>query len=276
MDNRPIGVFDSGLGGLTAMRELIRTLPNENILYFGDTARVPYGNRSRETILEYARQDVNFVKKHDVKMIIAACGTVSSAVGQAKDFGGGVPFTGVVIPAVQAACAATRSGRIGVIGTAATIRSGAYGKAIRTIRQDAVIIGNACPLFVPLVENGITDKDDIVVKTMVSRYLEPIKRENVDTLILGCTHYPLLRDAIAEYMGEGVKLISSGAEAAKYTMNMLAMNNMLSSRSENGHVTYFTSDSKELFESNAHAFIGSLNGSVEQISIDDVIMQKDC
>lgn len=273
---KAIGVFDSGMGGLTCVAEIMKLMPNENIIYFGDTARVPYGNRSRETILEYARQDVNFVKKHDVKMIIAACGTVSSAVGQAKDFGGGVPFTGVVIPAVQAACAATRSGRIGVIGTAATIRSGAYGKAIRTIRQDAVIIGNACPLFVPLVENGITDKDDIVVKTMVSRYLEPIKRENVDTLILGCTHYPLLRDAIAEYMGEGVKLISSGAEAAKYTMNMLAMNNMLSSRSENGHVTYFTSDSKELFESNAHAFIGSLNGIVEQISIDDVIMQKDC
>ena len=273
---KAIGVFDSGMGGLTCVAEIMKLMPNENIIYFGDTARVPYGNRSRETILEYARQDVNFVKKHDVKMIIAACGTVSSAVGQAKDFGGGVPFTGVVIPAVQAACAATRSGRIGVIGTAATIRSGAYGKAIRTIRQDAVIIGNACPLFVPLVENGITDKDDIVVKTMVSRYLEPIKREDVDTLILGCTHYPLLRDAIAEYMGEGVKLISSGAEAAKYTMNMLAMNNMLSSRSENGHVTYFTSDSKELFESNAHAFIGSLNGSVEQISIDDVIMQKDC
>lgn len=273
---KAIGVFDSGMGGLTCVAEIMKLMPNENIIYFGDTARVPYGNRSRETILEYARQDVNFVKNHDVKMIIAACGTVSSAVGQAKDFGGGVPFTGVVIPAVQAACAATRSGRIGVIGTAATIRSGAYGKAIRTIRQDAVIIGNACPLFVPLVENGITDKDDIVVKTMVSRYLEPIKRENVDTLILGCTHYPLLRDAIAEYMGEGVKLISSGAEAAKYTMNMLAMNNMLSSRSENGHVTYFTSDSKELFESNAHAFIGSLNGIVEQISIDDVIMQKDC
>lgn len=273
---KAIGVFDSGMGGLTCVAEIMKLMPNENIIYFGDTARVPYGNRSRETILEYARQDVNFVKKHDVKMIIAACGTVSSAVGQAKDFGGGVPFTGVVIPAVQAACAATRSGRIGVIGTAATIRSGAYGKAIRTIRQDAVIIGNACPLFVPLVENGITDKDDIVVKTMVSRYLEPIKRENVDTLILGCTHYPLLRDAIAKYMGESVKLISSGAEAAKYTMNMLAMNNMLSSRSENGHVTYFTSDSKMLFESNAHAFIGSLNGSVEQISIDDVIMQKDC
>ena len=119
---KAIGVFDSGMGGLTCVAEIMKLMPNENII-FGDTARVPYGNRSRETILEYARQDVNFVKKHDVKMIIAACGTVSSAVGQAKDFGGGVPFTGVVIPAVQAACAATRSGRIGVIGTAATIRS---------------------------------------------------------------------------------------------------------------------------------------------------------
>lgn len=273
---KAIGVFDSGLGGLTCVAEIMKLMPNENIIYFGDTARVPYGTRSKETILEYARQDVNFIKSHDVKMIIAACGTVSSAVGGIKDFGGTVPFTGVVVPAVQAACAATRNGRIGVIGTAATIRSGAYGKAIRNIRQDAVIIGNACPLFVPLVENSITDKDDIVVKTMVSRYLSPIKAENVDTLILGCTHYPILRDAIAEYMGEGVKLISSGAEAAKYTMNMLAMNNMLSSRSEKGHVTYFTSDSRELFESAAHAFIGSLNGTVEQISIDDVIMQKDC
>lgn len=273
---KAIGVFDSGLGGLTCVAEIMKLMPNENIIYFGDTARVPYGTRSKETILEYARQDVNFIKSHDVKMIIAACGTVSSAVGGIKDFGGAVPFTGVVVPAVQAACAATRNGRIGVIGTAATIRSGAYGKAIRNIRQDAVIIGNACPLFVPLVENSITDKDDIVVKTMVSRYLSPIKAENVDTLILGCTHYPILRDAIAEYMGEGVKLISSGAEAAKYTMNMLAMNNMLSSRSEKGHVTYFTSDSRELFESAAHAFIGSLNGTVEQISIDDVIMQKDC
>jgi len=273
---KAIGVFDSGMGGLTCVAEIMKLMPNENIIYFGDTARVPYGNRSRETILEYARQDVGFIKKHDVKMIIAACGTVSSAVGQAKDFANGVPFTGVVVPAVQAACAATQNGRIGVIGTAATIRTGAYGKAIRSIRQDTVIIGNACPLFVHMAENCITDKDDIVVKEMVRRYLKPIKDENADTLILGCTHYPLLREAIAEYMGEKVKLISSGAEAAKYSMNILAGKNMLSSRSEKGHVTYFTSDSKELFESNAHAFIGSLNGNVEQISIDDIVMQKDC
>jgi glutamate racemase len=273
-----IGVFDSGVGGLTCVKELIRLMPHEDIVYLGDTARVPYGTRSRDTIAEYSRQDIRFMEQHNVKLLLVACGTVSAVMQTVPIFDGSsiTCYSGVIIPAVDEACAVTKNGRIGVIGTAATIRSGAYGKAIRTIRQDAVIIGNACPLFVPLVENGITDKDDIVVKTMVSRYLEPIKRENVDTLILGCTHYPLLRDAIAEYMGESVKLISSGAEAAKYTMNMLAMNNMLSSRSENGHVTYFTSDSKKLFESNAHAFIGSLNGSVEQISIDDVIMQKDC
>lgn len=271
---KAIGVFDSGLGGLTCVSELMKLMPSENIIYFGDTARVPYGTRSKETILEYAVQDVNFIKSHDVKMIIAACGTVSSVVGRQKDFAGDVPFTGVVIPAVQAACAATKNGRIGVIGTAATIRSGAYGKAIRNIRPDASVIGNACTMFVPMVENGITSPDDIVVKTMTERYLKPIKDENVDVLILGCTHYPILYDAIANYMGEGVKLISSGAEAARYTMNMLASKNMLSSRTVNGTVSYYTSDSKELFETNAHAFIGSrLNGEVTQISIDDIIQK---
>ncbi len=268
---KAIGVFDSGLGGLTCVAELIKLMPSENIIYFGDTARVPYGTRSRETILEYARQDVNFIKSHDVKMIIAACGTVSSIAGTSKDFAGDIPFTGVVIPAVQAACAATKSGRIGVIGTSATIRSGAYGKAIRNIRQDAVIIGNSCTMFVPMAENGITAPDDIVVKEMVRRYLKPIKDENVDVLILGCTHYPILRDAIAEYMGEGVTLISSGAEAAKHTMNMLASRNLLSDRTEAGTVSYYTSDSSELFEANARSFIGdSLKGSVTQISIDEL------
>lgn len=271
---KAIGVFDSGLGGLTCVSELMKLMPSENIIYFGDTARVPYGTRSKETILEYAVQDVNFIKRHDVKMIIAACGTVSSVVGRQKDFAGDVPFTGVVIPAVQAACAVTKSGRIGVIGTPTTIRSGAYGKAIRNIRPDASVIGNACTMFVPMVENGITSPDDIVVKTMTERYLKPIKDENVDVLILGCTHYPILYDAIADYMGEGVKLISSGAEAARYTMNMLASKNMLSERTGNGTVSYYTSDSRELFEANAHAFIGSrLNGDVTQISIDDIIQK---
>lgn len=269
---RAVGVFDSGLGGLTCVAELIKLMPCENIVYFGDTARIPYGTRSNETILEYARQDVNFIKRTDVKMIIAACGTVSSVVGRTKDFGGDVPFTGVVVPAVQAACAATKSGRIGVIGTPATIRSGAYGKAIRTIRSDAAVIGNACPLFVPMVEAGITDKNDPVVKEMTRRYLTPIKNEEADVLILGCTHYPHLRESIAEFMGDNVTLISSGAEAARFALNTLAGQNLLSSRKEPGAVTYYTSDSAELFRENAEVFLGGkISGEVKRVSIEELI-----
>ncbi|MGN0665907.1 MAG: glutamate racemase [Huintestinicola sp.] len=276
LSEKAIGVFDSGLGGITCAAELKKLMPNENIIYFGDTARIPYGTRSKETILEYAYQDAAFMKKHDVKMIIAACGTVSSVVGSVKDFCSDVPFTGVVVPASQAACAATSNGRIGIIGTAATIRSGAYGKAIRNIRQDAAVIGKACTLFVPLVENGITDSNDIVVKTMVERYLEPVKAENVDTLILGCTHYPILEKAISEYMGSGVTLISSGAEAAKYAMNVLAGKQLLTSRKEKGTAVYYTSDSIELFRENVSAFLGNekFEGEIRKVAVDELAAMR--
>ncbi|MGN0641674.1 MAG: glutamate racemase [Huintestinicola sp.] len=278
LSEKAIGVFDSGLGGLTCVAELHRLMPNENIVYFGDTARIPYGTRSKDTILEYSNQDAAFMKLHDVKMIIAACGTVSSVVGGIKNFCGDIPFTGVVIPASQAACAATRNGRIGVIGTSATIRSGAYGKAIRNIRQDVSVIGKACPLFVSLVENGLTDSNDIVLKTMVERYLAPVKAENVDTLILGCTHYPIIQRAIEEYMGENVTMISSGGEAAKYAMNVLAMKNLLSERTEDGKTVYYTSDSTEMFEENAAAFLGSeLKGDVKKVAVDELAgLWKSC
>lgn len=272
LSEKAVGVFDSGLGGLTCVAELIKLMPCENIVYFGDTARLPYGTRSSGTILEYAGQDVNFIKSKDVKMVIAACGTVSSIVGKTKDFAGDVPFTGVVIPAAQAACAATRNGRIGVIGTSATIRSGAYGKAIRSIRSDAAVIGNSCPLLVPMVEDGITDKNDPVVKEMVRRYLSPIKNEGADVLILGCTHYPHLKEAIGEFMGDGVTLISSGAEAARYALNTLTGQNLLSSRSEPGTVTYYTSDSPELFRDSAEGFMGQkITGDVNRVTIEELI-----
>ena len=274
MDNRPIGIFDSGIGGLTCVREMIRLLPAEDIVYFGDTARIPYGTRSRETVRIYAEQDIEFIKNHGVKIIIAACGTVSSIVGSIKDVDG-IPFTGVVIPAAQAACAATRCGRIGVIGTSATIRSAAYGKAIRSIRQDAAVFGNSCPLFVPLAENGINSPDDIVVKSMVERYLSPIKKEGVDTLILGCTHYPMLYDAIAEFMGKDTVLISSGAEAAGYARNILAANNMLAERDRNGTAEFFCSDSVAMFEENAKVFLGGeLSGRVSEVSIEKLTGEK--
>lgn len=272
MNNNAIGVFDSGLGGLTCVKELNKLIPNENIVYFGDNARVPYGARGRETIIEYANQDIAFIKKHNVKMIIAACGTVSSVLGSNKTSDGDIAFSGVLLPAAQTACTVTRNGKIGVIGTDATIKSGSYGKAIRGIRPDVTVIGNSCPLFVPLVENGFTNRDNPVTKLVVEQYLSPLKKEGVDTLILGCTHYPIIRDAIADYMGENVTLISSGEEVAKYAYNMLMRNDMLTEREEHGINTYYTSDSVELFEENAHAFLGdSLNGQIYKVGIDELI-----
>ena len=272
MNNNAIGVFDSGLGGLTCLKELNKLIPNENVIYFGDTARLPYGTRSRETILEYAAQDIAFVKSKGVKLIIAACGTVSSVLGSGKTSDGDVPFTGVLLPAAQAACGITRNGKVGVIGTEATIKSGAYGKAIRSIRPDISVIGNSCPMFVPLVENGYTDRDNPVTKLIAEQYLAPIKREGVDTLILGCTHYPIIRDTIADYMGDSVKIISSGEEAAKFAYNMLTAKDMLASREETGINTYYTSDSVALFEENAMAFLGSgkINGDVHKVAIDEI------
>ena len=272
MNNAAIGVFDSGLGGLTCVKELNKLIPSENIIYFGDTARVPYGTRSREAIIEYANQDIEFIKRHSVKLIIAACGTVSSVVGSDKKEAGGIPFTGVLLPAAQAACSMTKNGRVGVIGTPATIRSGAYGKAIRGIRPDVSVIGNACPLFVPLVEYGFTEKNDPITRLAIEKYLSPLKNEGVDTLILGCTHYPIIREAIAEFMGDHVTIISSGEEAAKYAHSLLISREMLSGRSEAGRNTYYTSDSIELFEENAHAFLGdTINGEVHKVGIDDLL-----
>ena len=187
MNNDAIGVFDSGVGGLTAVNELNTLMPNENIIYFGDTARIPYGSRSRETVLKYANEDIAFLRKHKIKMIIAACGTVSSVIGTSS-LVDDMPFTGVLLPAAQAACSMTKNGKIGVIGTSATIRSGSFAKAIKTIRPGTSVIGNPCPLFVHLVENGYTDRNNKVTRLVAEEYLAPIKAEGVDTLILGCTH----------------------------------------------------------------------------------------
>ena len=255
MNNDAIGVFDSGIGGLTAVKELNKILPNENIIYFGDTARIPYGSRSRETILKYAMQDTAFLRSHKIKMLIAACGTVSSIVGS-KPLVEDIPYTGVLLPAAQAACGATKNGRIGVIGTVATIKSGSYAKIIKTIRPSSFVVGNSCPLFVPLVENGFTGIENKVTRMVAEQYLEPIKNEGVDTLILGCTHYPIISDIIADIMGDGVTLISSGEEAAKYAYNCLLEKDMLTEREEKGKNEFYVSDSVELFEENAKQFLG--------------------
>ena len=213
--NHPIGVFDSGVGGLTAVKELRALLPHEDIVYFGDTSRAPYGNRSRDTILRYARQDVNFLLSQKVKMIIAACGTVSSvaaSMGQSLP----VPFTGVVTPTCRAAVKATKNKRIGVIATAATIDSGSYRKELNALHPEIQVFEQPCPLFVPLVENAFIDPGDQVTNLVAQRYLSGLRGAGVDTLILGCTHYPIISAIISKAMGDQVTLIDSGRETAVY------------------------------------------------------------
>lgn len=268
MSRKPIGVFDSGLGGLTAVKQLLQILPGEDIVYFGDTGRVPYGNRSRETIRKYAAQDMNFLLSQDVKMIIAACGTVSSV---ALDLGEAlpVPFTGVVKTASQAAARATRSGRIGVIGTAATIRSGAYEKEIRQIDSRLAVYSQPCPLFVPLVEDGLIAPDEQITLLTAERYLAPLKEKKVDTLLLGCTHYPLLVPILAQVMGENVTLIDSGREVALWARQMLEQNEMLNISMQPGRSRFYVSDRVEGFLAVANMFLGdNCCHEIEQIDID--------
>ena len=268
MDRRPIGVFDSGLGGLTALRELSRLLPREELIYFGDTGRVPYGSRSRETIIKYARQDVAFLRSFQPKAIVIACGTVSTTALEVLRQENDIPVFGVVEPAAHAAAAATRSGRIGLIGTQATIRSGAYERTITPLRPDARFTAQACPLFVPLVENGRFQPGDLVAETVAAEYLAPVKEARVDTLVLGCTHYPLLAQVIGAFMGPEVALVDAGAEGARALARTLADRDALAEEGRPGVCRYYVSDSTEGFAQLASTFLGrDVNGLVEQIDI---------
>lgn len=267
MNNAAIGVFDSGIGGLTCVKELIRLLPHEDIVYLGDTARVPYGTKSRETIISYAKQDIDFLMQHNVKMILVACGTVSSALSNV-DKSDSVEISGVVMPAVHAACAATKNNRIGIIATSATVKSGVYGKVIRSINPDIKVVGKACPLFVPLVENGYTAVDCPPARFFAEEYLEIMKKEKVDTLILGCTHYPHLTELISDIMGSDVTLISSGAELAKYALKTMSYNDTLSDREEQGRIELYCTDSVELFSENVEKFLGkNINAQISQCNL---------
>lgn len=198
MDQRPIGVFDSGLGGLTAVREIRSILPSENIIYFGDTSRVPYGGRSAEILLRYARQDVRFLRTFDVKALLVACGTVSTNALPVLAAESDIPILGVVEPACAAAAQVTRNKKVGLIATAASVRSGAYERCLSALDGDIQVYAKACPLFVPLVENGRFRPGDTVIETVAAEYLAPLRAIGIDTLILGCTHYPLLSEIIAK------------------------------------------------------------------------------
>lgn len=270
MDTRPIGVFDSGLGGLTAVRELRRSLPGEDIVYFGDTGRVPYGTRGQDTILQYARQDIRFLISKNVKCILAACGTVSSVFPAQEAQRLPVPYAGVVETAARCAARATKNGKIGVIGTAATVRSGSYERALRAFLPEVHITAKACPLFVPLVENGFIAKGDPVTALAVERYLREVRDAGVDTLILGCTHYPLLRPAIHAFMGDGVTLIDVGQSTALSAAEMLNRLGLLQDGTHKGSVHYYVSDTPDDFAALATIFLGPYaGGEVERVAIED-------
>jgi len=257
MDSRPIGVFDSGLGGLTAVRKLLEVLPGEDIVYLGDTGRVPYGGKSRETILRYAIDDTEFLMRRNVKSILIACGTVSSnALREVQEAAGAIPVTGIVELSARKAANSTRSGKIGVIATAATIRSGAFGNAVRRYLPDASVTEKACPLFVPLVEDGRIHPGEPLIELCAREYLAPMQEAGVDTLILGCTHYPLLLDVIRGIMGPDVTLVNPGEETALYISRELTARNMLSGRNDGGSQRYFITDNSEKFGSVASLFLG--------------------
>ena len=268
MDTRPIGVFDSGLGGLTAVRELARLMPEEDLVYFGDTGRVPYGGRSKDTIVRYARQDVAFLRSFDPKAIVIACGTVSANALDILQKENDIPVFGVVEPAAHAAARATVDGKVGLIGTKASIRSGAYERAIEALRPGTEVTAKACPLLVPLVENGRFLPGDPVAEQVVAEYLSPVKAQGVDALILGCTHYPLLKDVVGAYMGPNVSLIDVGAQCAHWVAERLDRDGLRVGRPDAGRRRYFVSDSTEDFASLASIFLGEdVSAEVERIDI---------
>lgn len=253
-DKRPIGVFDSGLGGLTVVKELIKELPGEDIVYFGDTGRVPYGTRSVETIRKYTLQDEKFLLNNDVKLIVAACGTVSSVASDTA-LQLPVPFFEVVSHASKSAVNATKNGKIGVIGTNATVKSEQHKKHIQKLMPTARVLNCSCPLFVPLVEEGWYSKDDLVVTQTVERYLKPIIDFGADTIILGCTHYPVLSEAIKKVVGNDITLINAGNSTATAVKEYLKQNNIENENGTGIH-KFYVSDKPDSFRNQASILLG--------------------
>jgi len=248
----PIGVFDSGVGGLTVVREIIRQLPSENVVYFGDTARLPYGSKSKDTIISYSKQIIHFLRTKNVKAVVVACNTASACALDAIAPDLDLPIIGVVRPGAIMAAKATVNLRIGILGTESTIGSGIYTTFLQDLNPSITVFGKACPLFVPLVEEGMLN--DPVTDEMAARYLKTIKAVGADTLILGCTHYPLIRSTIRRLMGAGVNLINPAYETAVSLRKMLIAENIYR---EEGHPVYefYVSDGAEKFSAFANSIL---------------------
>ncbi len=264
-DARPIGVFDSGIGGLTVVKALTAQLPSENIVYFGDTARVPYGPKSPIVVREYAGEDTSVLLKHNVKLVVVACNTVSAVALDVVQKKAKVPVVGVILPGAEAATKTTRSKRIGIIGTIGTIKSNAYVHAIRALNNEIKVFSQPCPLFVPLAEEGWVDHK--ATELIAFEYLFPLKQEKVDTLILGCTHYPLLKDVITKVTENRWTLIDSGEATASVVAETLRAEGLENKSSMRPHLQFLVSDVPHRFAEIGERFLGQKLGRVQRIQI---------
>ncbi|MCM1495179.1 MAG: glutamate racemase [Bacteroides sp.] len=261
----PIGVFDSGVGGLTVVKEIMRQLPGENMIYFGDTARVPYGSKSKKTVLKYSRQIVHFLRQKEVKAIVVACNTASALALDDIREEIDIPIIGVVEPGARMAAESTKTNTVGIIGTESTIKSGIYSKLLRRLNAEITVVARACPLFVPLVEEGLLE--DRITEDVIERYLHELKEYGIDSLILGCTHYPLIRNAIKRYMGGEVTLVNPAYETAKSLKAMLTGQGLLNSVGNAASYDYYVSDGVDKFSSFADRVLPC---HVDQVTVVDI------
>ncbi|MCL2220110.1 MAG: glutamate racemase [Chitinispirillia bacterium] len=270
-DNRPIGVFDSGLGGLTVAKEIFRLMPNERIIYLGDTARVPYGGKSEETIRRFGLQDAKVLMDKDVKMLIVACNTVSSvAMDYLQTHIKDIPVIGVVLPGARAAVLRSAEKRVGVIGTAATVRSGSYARAINNIDPGIKVYCKPCPLFVPLVEEGLIENE--ITQMVVRHYLYEMVDLGIDCMILGCTHYPILMEVIQSTVGNRIQLVDSALWTAKEAQNILQAMKMTTGDDVNGLQSskFLVSDITPNFETVAETLLGVHLPGIEKVSVEEL------
>lgn len=261
----PIGIFDSGLGGLTVLKEILLRMPGEETIYLGDTARVPYGIRSPETVTRYSFENTRFLFSKGIKILIVACNTVSSVSLDAIKKTVSLPVVGVIEPGAKAAVGATINKRIGVIGTSATIRSGAYSRAIHSLDQAVQVFELPCPLFVPLVEEGWTE--GAIVEMTAEKYLKEIRDTGIDTLVLGCTHYPLIKDVLSKVMGKKVTLIDSAIETAKEIEGILKSSSLLRAGNAASFHRFFVTDSPDKFVVVGEKFLGRKIESIDKIEL---------
>ncbi len=271
MRGNPIGIFDSGIGGLTVVKHLQRLLPNENLVYFGDTARVPYGTRSDKLIKQYALEDAAFLQQFDIKMLVIACNTASAVAVDLLKKSLDIPVTGVIIPGVEAAIRSTKTNKIGVIGTSATIGSRAYHTRIKQRAPQVRVFGQPCPLLIPLVEEGWIEGE--VTRLAIRHYLSPLLENDIDTLILGCTHFPVLSEAIASVTGPSVRLIDSGEEAALITRKILQELDLSNADNNSPQTQFYVSDIPQKFDEVGTRFLGKPVVNAGRVDFDAFLME---